>query len=129
MTKKTTLYESINSKNEDNGKVGPMQLRIKGLREQNQLCQRNLAEYLGCTQQTYSRYETGELEPSVRVLEKLAYFYATSVDYLLGLSDITEARWNDESYARIAEMNMDERKQKALEVPKKKQGRPPKKRD
>ena len=67
-----------------------MLLKIKDLREKNNLYQRNLADYLGCTQQTYSRYETGELEPSLVVMEKLAYFYNTSVDYLLGRYDQKE---------------------------------------
>lgn len=64
-----------------------MNLRIRDLREDNDLYQRNLAEYLGCKQQTYSRYEVGELEPNLRVMAKLAVFYNTSVDYLMGLTD------------------------------------------
>lgn len=67
-----------------------MKLRIRDMREDSELFQRNLADYLGCTQQTYSRYETGELEPSLTVMEKLAEFYGTSVDYLMGLTDIRE---------------------------------------
>lgn len=67
-----------------------MKLRIRDLREDNDLFQRNLAEHLGCTQQTYSRYETGELEPSLPVMAKLAEFYGTSVDYLMGLTDVRE---------------------------------------
>ncbi len=54
-------------------------LKIRDLREDSDLYQRNLAEYLHITQQTYSRYETGELEPSLRVLAKLSEFYDTSV--------------------------------------------------
>lgn len=65
-----------------------MKLRIRNLREDSNLFQRNLAEHLGCTQQTYSRYETGELEPSLHVMAKLAEFYGTSVDYLMGLTDV-----------------------------------------
>ena len=67
-----------------------MKLRIREMRENSDLFQRNLAEYLGCTQQNYSRYETGELEPSLTVMEKLAEFYGTSVDYLMGLTDVRE---------------------------------------
>lgn len=67
-----------------------MKLRIREMRENSDLFQRNLAEYLGCTQQTYSRYETGELEPSLSVMARLAEFYGTSVDYLMGLTDIRE---------------------------------------
>ncbi|MCM1059061.1 MAG: helix-turn-helix domain-containing protein [Eubacterium sp.] len=67
-----------------------MYLRIRDLREDNDLYQRHIAEYLGCKQQTYSRYETGELEPSLPVMAKLAKFYKTSVDFLMGLTDVRE---------------------------------------
>jgi len=67
-----------------------MNLRIRDLREDNDLYQRNLAEYLGCKQQTYSRYEVGELEPNLRVMAKLAAFYKTSVDFLMGLTDVRD---------------------------------------
>ncbi len=67
-----------------------MILRIRDLREDSDLYQRNLAEYLNVTQQTYSRYETGELSPSLITMEKLSEFYNTSVDYLMGLTDVRE---------------------------------------
>ena len=67
-----------------------MNLRIRDLREDNDLYQRHIAEYLGCKQQTYSRYETGELEPSLPVMAKLAAFYKTSVDFLMGLTDVRD---------------------------------------
>lgn len=65
-----------------------MKLRIRDLREDSDLFQRNMAEYLNVTQQTYSRYETGELMPSLFVMERLSDFYNTSVDYLMGLTDV-----------------------------------------
>ena len=64
-----------------------MRLRIRDLREDNDLLQKQLAQYLNCRQQTYSRYETGEGQPPLEVMEKLAYYYDTSVDYLMGLTD------------------------------------------
>ncbi len=64
-----------------------MKLRIRDLREDNDLLQKHLAAYLHCRQQTYSRYETGEVEPPLEVMEKLACYYNTSVDYLMGLTD------------------------------------------
>ena len=67
-----------------------MKLRIKEIRENSYLLQRQLAEYLNCTQQTYSRYETGDLEPSLPVMAKLAEFYNTRVDFLMGLTDVRE---------------------------------------
>lgn len=64
-----------------------MQLRIRDLREDRDLKQREVAEYIGCSQQTYSRYENGTVQPTPATLEKLSVFYGTSVDYLLGLTD------------------------------------------
>lgn len=64
-----------------------MNLRIRDLREDSDLTQKDLAKLLGCTQQTYSRYETGEITIDINSLIKLAKFYKTSLDYLVGLSD------------------------------------------
>jgi transcriptional regulator with XRE-family HTH domain len=62
-------------------------LRLRDLRIENDLYQKHVADYLNCTQQTYSRYETGELEPSLGILSKLSVFYNTSVDYIIALTD------------------------------------------
>jgi transcriptional regulator with XRE-family HTH domain len=62
-------------------------LRLRELRNENELFQKHVADYLDCSQQTYSRYETGELEPSIAVLAKLSVFYDTSIDYILCLTD------------------------------------------
>ena len=64
-----------------------MKLRIRDLREDSDLTQTKLAQILCCTQQTYSRYETGEITIDIYSLEKLAKFYNTSIDYLVGLTD------------------------------------------
>lgn len=61
--------------------------RIRNLREDSDLYQRDLAEYLHCTQVTYSRYELGTRDIPTDVLIALASFYKTSIDYLLGLTD------------------------------------------
>lgn len=64
-----------------------MKLRLKDMRADSDLFQKDLAEYLHCRQQTYSRYETGKVEPPLEVMEKLALYYNTSVDYLMGLTE------------------------------------------
>mgnify|MGYP005775493591 CR=1 FL=1 len=64
-----------------------MKLRIRDLREDNDLTQSEIAKILGCTQQTYSRYETGEITIDINSLIKLAKFYNTSLDYLVGLTN------------------------------------------
>ena len=58
--------------------------RIRDLREDRDMTQREIAEYLGMSQTGYSKYETGENDIPTRVLIMLAEFYGTSVDYLLG---------------------------------------------
>lgn len=67
-----------------------MYKRIRELREDNDLLQRNLAKYLHCSQVAYSRYELGTRDIPTQVLIELARFYNTSVDYLLGLTDKKE---------------------------------------
>ena len=62
-------------------------LNIRNIREDNDLTQEQIAKILNCSQQTYSRYETGEIRIDINQLIKLSKFYNTSVDYLLGLTD------------------------------------------
>ena len=64
-----------------------MNLRIRDLREDKDFTQTYIAGILGITQQTYSRYETGEITIDIFNLIKLAKFYNTSTDYLLGLTN------------------------------------------
>ncbi len=61
--------------------------RIRGLREDSDLRQHDIAELLQTTQQVYSRYENGTNEIPVRHLITLARFYRVSVDYILGETD------------------------------------------
>ncbi len=61
--------------------------RIKELREKNDLKQKDLAEYLNCSQQAYSNYELGIRDIPSDVLIDLADFYRTNTGYLLGLTD------------------------------------------
>lgn len=64
-----------------------MYKRIRELREDNDLLQKHLAEYLHCSQVAYSRYELGTRDIPTQVLIELAKFYNTTTDYLLGLTD------------------------------------------
>ena len=64
--------------------------RIRELREDKDLLQKDLAAYLHCTQVTYSRYELGTRDIPTDVLIALAKFHNTSTDYLLGLTDHRE---------------------------------------
>ncbi len=64
-----------------------MYKRIRDLREDHDLNQTQIAKYLGMSQTGYSKYETGENDIPSAVLIKLASYYNTSVDYLLGQTD------------------------------------------
>ena len=61
--------------------------RLRDLREDADLNQTQVAEFLGMSQTGYSKYETGENDIPTQVLIKLAGFYKTSTDYILGISD------------------------------------------
>ena len=60
-----------------------MYQRIRDLREDHDFKQRQLAEYLNCSQQVYSNYELGQRDIPTDVLIKLANYYNVSIDYLL----------------------------------------------
>ena len=61
--------------------------RIRDLREDQDLSQKQVAQMLGMSQTGYSKYETGENDSPTSVLIRLADFYQTSTDYLLGRTD------------------------------------------
>ena len=61
--------------------------RIRELREDNDMTQKEVALYLNTTQQVYSRYEKGINEMPVRHVIALCRLYNVSADYILGLSD------------------------------------------
>ena len=61
--------------------------RIRDLREDKDMNQTQLAKILAMSQTGYSKYETGENDIPTPVLIKLARFYNTSIDYLLGETD------------------------------------------
>lgn len=64
-----------------------MYKRIRDLREDHDLTQLQIAKILGMSQTGYSKYETGENDIPTSVLIKLAAYYETSIDYLLGEMD------------------------------------------
>ncbi len=64
--------------------------RIRALREDHDLTQKEIAKILNMSQTGYSKYETGENDIPTRILIQLAKYYHTSVDYLLGITDINK---------------------------------------
>ena len=65
-----------------------MNLRIRDLREDNDLKQKQIADYLMCDQSLYSKYERQERPLPLELADKLADYYGVSVDYLLGRTNV-----------------------------------------
>ncbi len=64
-----------------------MKLRIRDIREDSDLTQKQIASYLMCDQSLYSKYERGERDVPLHIMIKLAKYYNTSIDYLVGLTE------------------------------------------
>jgi transcriptional regulator with XRE-family HTH domain len=62
--------------------------RLKQLREENNLLQREIAEKLNMPRSTYVNYENGSREPDVETIKKIANYYNCTIDYLLGMTEI-----------------------------------------
>lgn len=62
-------------------------MRLRDLREDNDLTQRELADKLHISQNTYSQYENGMRQLPIEMLIKLSYLYNVSTDYILRLTD------------------------------------------
>ncbi len=63
-------------------------MRIKDLREDYDLTQKQIADYLHIKQNTYCQYETGRRQIPIEMLIALAKYYKVSTDYILGLTDV-----------------------------------------
>ncbi|EGC03831.1 helix-turn-helix domain-containing protein [Ruminococcus albus] len=66
--------------------------RLRDLREDHDLKQREVAEMLQTTQQVYSEYEKGIREIPLHRVITLAKYYGVSIDYIVGLTDVPEPR-------------------------------------
>ncbi len=64
--------------------------RIRDLREDKDLTQKQMGEILSCSQRVYSNYERGELDIPTEILIKLADYHNVSVDYILNRTDEKE---------------------------------------
>lgn len=61
--------------------------RLRQLREEKCLYQKDIAQYLGISTSAYGYYEQGQREPDIETINKLADFFGTTSDYILGRSD------------------------------------------
>lgn len=68
-------------------KIPQIKLRIRDLREDADITQKEIAKYLVCDQSLYSKYERGVRQVPLNVLVALAAYYDVTTDYLLGLSE------------------------------------------
>lgn len=64
-----------------------MRIKIRDLREDSDLTQQQIAAYLQCDQSLYSKYEREERDIPLHIIMRLAEYYQTSVDYLVGLTE------------------------------------------
>lgn len=62
-------------------------MRLKSLREDSDIKQKEIADYLHIKQNTYSQYENGQRQLPIEILIQLAKYYKVSTDYILELSD------------------------------------------
>lgn len=80
-----------------------MILRIRDMREDRDLTQQQVAEYLHCDQSLYSKYERQERDVPLHILEELALFYHTSIDYLVGLTNEQKPYERKTSHIHVTE--------------------------
>lgn len=59
-------------------------MRLKEIRTQKGLTQRQVADYIGCAPSVYSRYETGDREPSIDILIQLSHCFSVTIDCIVG---------------------------------------------
>lgn len=67
--------------------------RLKGLREDNDFTQQDIANYLNCSQTAYSKWEKGQRDITIDNLIKLAKLYNVSLDYIAGLTKDPSPNW------------------------------------
>ncbi len=65
-------------------------MRLKEIREDSDVTQKTLSEYLNIKQNTYSQYENGQRQLPIDILIRLADYFDTSIDYILGITDVAE---------------------------------------
>ncbi len=75
---------------------------LKELRKQKKISQAKLADDLHVTQATVSRWETGEMLPTIDILNELARYFSVSVDYILGNDQKSKPSAEAKSYSKDA---------------------------
>ena len=78
-----------------------MNLRIRDLREDADLTQKEIAELLLCDQSLYSKYERGERALPLELAVQLADFYKVSLDYLAGRTDKKQSNQRQKAHKSV----------------------------
>ena len=79
---------------------------LKRLREEKGVSQQTVAEAIGSSQQSIHRYENGDYEPDISTMSLLATYFETSIDYMVGRTDIRRKIEPVEEYALNSEESM-----------------------
>ena len=66
-----------------------METRLKSIREDRDITQKTVAEFLHIKQNTYSQYENGQRQLPLEALVKLSEYFCVSSDYILGITDVS----------------------------------------
>ena len=94
-------------------------MRLKEIRQGKGLTQKQVADHIGCNPCVYSRYETGEREPSIHILKQLSAFLGVSIDCIVENDFASNAKEIDPYEAALlsAARNADDRaKEDALKL-------------
>ena len=86
--------------------------RLKKLREEKKLTQKDIAKYLGVSDRSVGYYENGQRMPPLDILEKIADYFDVSVDYLLGRTDMK----NPSTPYKVPNYDLDENLEKLINV-------------
>ena len=84
-------YNLITDRNAEGGIKVPVGERLRELRKSKDLTQAQVADGINCTPAAYNRYETGERQPPIDALTKLADYFGVSLDYLVGRAPIRDS--------------------------------------
>lgn len=88
-------------------------IRLKEIRQKQNLTQKDVAEMLGISRSSYTNYETGKREPDLTTLSKMSDIFHVSTDYLLGKSNDDAEIERESIFYRFSkeakELNIDER--------------------
>jgi transcriptional regulator with XRE-family HTH domain len=88
-------YNLITDRNAEGGIKVPVGEKLRELRKSKDLTQVQVADGINCTPAAYNRYETGERQPPVDTLAKLADYFGVSLDYLMGRAPISDSALNE----------------------------------